>query len=223
MLGTFETHWQKKLQGLIPKDGAPSRAKYSQERWQFFLNAPFDISHQCCNVMKKAPAHDYAKRTGRKPMTAQMADESRLRTQKWLQNGCNGFDLKEPMSNPMAFWTEQDVLHYIKEYNVEICSVYGDVIDCDENQIEGQMDISDFGLAEKEPQFKCTGCQRTGCVFCLFGAHLEKSPNRLERLKETHPQLYDYVMRPEEQGGLGYKWKLDWINENNGKGTIIKY
>ena len=66
--------------------------------------------------MKKAPVHAYAKQTGRKAMTAQMASESRLRTQQWLVNGCNGFDMKSPISNPMSFWTEQDVLLYITLY-----------------------------------------------------------------------------------------------------------
>lgn len=86
---------------------------YNKERYKFFLEAPFEISENCCNVMKKAPLHSYIKRTGRMPMTAQMASESRLRTTKWLQNGCNGFHMKNPVSNPMSFWTEQDVLEYI--------------------------------------------------------------------------------------------------------------
>lgn len=43
-----------------------------------------------------------------------MAQESNLRTQQWLKNGCNGFEMKNPTSNPMSFWTEQDVLQYIK-------------------------------------------------------------------------------------------------------------
>lgn len=53
---------------------------YNKERYKFFLEAPFEISENCCNVMKKAPMHSYARRTGRMPMTAQMASESRLRT-----------------------------------------------------------------------------------------------------------------------------------------------
>ena len=28
-------------------------------------------------------------------MTAEMAEESRLRKQQWLKNGCNGFDMKD--------------------------------------------------------------------------------------------------------------------------------
>lgn len=222
MLGTFETYWDKKKKGIIPKDGQPSKAKYSQVKYQFMLNCPWDISHMCCNIMKKNPAHKYAKETGRHPMTAQMASESRLRTQKWLQNGCNGFDLKEPISNPMSFWTEQDILLYIKLNNLPICSVYGDIVEdrtSDPDAVEGQMTISDMegfenmGLfdAERLP-LKTTGCQRTGCMFCGFGCHLEKEgEGRFERMKVTHPQVYDYVMRPD---GLNYKEFIDWINEH---------
>ena len=84
------------------------------------LDAKFACSDMCCKVMKKAPAHEYGKRTGRKAITAQMASESKLRTSQWIKNGCNGFDMKTPISNPMSFWTEQDVLLYIKLYGKDI-------------------------------------------------------------------------------------------------------
>lgn len=38
------------------------------------------------------------------------------------------------------------------------------------------------------------GYDRTGCMFCMFGVHLEARPNRFERMKETHPQIYRYCM-----------------------------
>ena len=145
-----------------------------------------------------------------------MAAESFLRTQKWLNNGCNAFDIKHPISNPLSFWTEQDILQYIKEKNLPICSVYGDiVVDYeDEDQFSGQMDLSDFGLIEDKRKLKTTGCFRTGCMFCGYGCHLEKE-SRFERMKVTHPKIYDYIMRPKEQGGLNYKEVIDWINNNS--------
>ena len=42
-------------------------------------------------------------------------------------NGCNAFETTRPMSNPISFWTEQDVLRYIAENSIEIASVYGDI------------------------------------------------------------------------------------------------
>lgn len=216
LLGTLE-HKEK---GVITNE---SSSMYDRSRYKFFLNAPFNISSKCCNVMKKEPLHRYNRQTKRKPITAQMADESKMRTQKWLQNGCNGFEMKAPISNPMAFWTEQDVLLYIKLFNIPIASVYGEIVrDYEaEKQINGQLDFADcekaFQLEEFElerPILKTSGCDRTGCMFCGYGCHLEKSPNRFERMKETHPKIYEYIMKSWEDGGLNYKEIIDWINEN---------
>ena len=197
------------------------KSKYSQEKYKFLLEAPFEISNRCCNVMKKDPTHRYSRETGRKAITAQMACESRLRTQKWLQSGCNGFELKIPISNPMSFWLEQDVLQYIKKYNLPIASVYGEIVTDYGEECEGQIDICELGLADDTRPLKTTGCKRTGCMFCLYGCHLEKSPNRLERMKITHPKQYDFIMRPKEKGGLNYKEVIDWINEHGN--MDIKY
>ena len=58
-------------------------------------------------------------------------------------------------------------------------------------------------------------------MFCAYGLHIEASPNRFEKMKETHPKQYEYIMKPIEDGGLNYKEVIDWINEN-GK-MNIKY
>lgn len=190
---------------------------YDRSKYKYFLGAPFSISHRCCEVMKKAPIKKYAKETHRVPITGQMADESRLRTANWLKYGCNGFDMKSPTSSPLSFWTEQDILRYIKEKDIKICSVYGDVVVDyeDTEQLPGQIDFSDLGLISDNRKLKTTGCSRTGCMFCGFGCHLEKpGEGRFERMKETHPKLYDYIMRSKEEGGLNYKEVIDWINEN---------
>lgn len=188
-------------------------SKYNQVKWKFLLFAPFSVGSRCCNVMKKDPAHRYAKETGRKPIVASLASESRLRTQKWLQNGCNAFDNKAPVSNPMSFWTDNDVLQYIYEHKLPIASVYGDVV-----TVPSQISLVPD---ENKVEYGTTGVSRTGCVFCGFGCHLERGEGRFEKLKKSHPQLYDYIMRPKEQGGLNYKEVIDWLNEHGNTG--IKY
>lgn len=213
-------HWAMiKVLGILNRDGKIDKSLYrSKERgsrynlvkWQFLLKAPFKISSNCCGTMKKSPLHSYNRKTGRKSIIAMMAEESSLRENSWLKNGCNSFDSKEPKSNPMMFWTEQDVLKYIKQNDIPIASVYGDIVPAD-NQI-----------SMTDEKLKTTGCDRTGCVFCGFGCHLEKpGEGRFERLKQTHPKLYDYVMRPWDEGGLGYKGVIDWMNENGN--LNIKY
>lgn len=185
---------------------------YSKARYDFLNDAPFDISHRCCNEMKKHPAKEYEKETGRKAILGTMACESRLRQTQWLKEGCNAFDAPRPTSKPMSFWTEQDVLMYIKENDIPICSVYGDIVSAEE-EIIGQMDICDLGLCQDWGQLKTTGQKRTGCMFCLFGCTARDWDN-LRKMKETHPKTYDYLMRPKEEGGMNYKEIIDWLNEH---------
>ena len=203
-------------------DYAKKYPQYSRARYDFLNDAPFPISHRCCDIMKKKPAKKYEKETGRKPIIATMTCESRLRLQQWLQDGCNAFDVKRPTSKPLSFWTEQDVLSYIKCNNIKISSIYGDIVPDYGNteEMDGQIDISDLGLIPDNRKYKTTGAKRTGCMFCLFGCTCNNWDN-LERMKETHPKQYDYIMRPKEQGGLNFKEVIDWTNEHGN--LNIKY
>lgn len=197
---------------LLDRDGNPSA--YNCDNWGFLLDAPFLVSSECCRIMKKNTAHRYEGTAKEKPIVATMADEGRQRFQKWLATGCNAFDGKRPMGKPMSFWTEQDVLHYLRDENIPYCSVYGDIVASDgENDYEATL---------IDCKLHCTGCQRTGCMFCGFGAHLEKGENRFERMKHTHPTHYDFCIgggefdpadgtwKPNEKG-LGYGRVLDFI------------
>lgn len=219
------------LQGKYPhKENGVETSEYSKmynkERYRFFLEAPFEISNRCCSVMKKAPLNSYAKRTGRMPLTAQLASESRLRTANWLKNGCNGFHMKSPISNPMSFWTEQDVLEYIYHYQIPIADIYGKV------QMEYRKNRKKAGKKEaldtetydlEKPLYKTTGCNRSGCIYCGFGCHREKSPNRWELAESmSNPKIIDYMLRGggfDENGiwkpdgrGLGFWFVIEWIN-----------
>ena len=67
------------------------------------------------------------------------------------------------MSTPMSFWLEQDVWDYLRKHGVPYCEIYN------------------------------MGYERTGCMFCMFGLHMDKE-SRFERMKKTHPKLYEYCM-----------------------------
>lgn len=187
--GSFR--WKELHGEVIRSNGTPS--EFNCEKWCYLLDAPFKVSARCCNVMKKKPLKKYQKESGRVPMIATMADESRSRRAAWLKQGCNAFDKKAPSSQPMSFWTEDDVLQYLHDYQIPYASVYGDIVPRDGGG------------------WTTTGEHRTGCVFCAFGAHLEKEPNRFQKLKQTHPKLWDYCMRPWSEHGLGMKEVLEYI------------
>lgn len=130
--------------------------------WQPFINAPFKISDKCCDIMKKNPAKAYEKETGLHPIIGKMAEESHLRTGEWLDKGCNMFDSKRPTSNPLMFWTEEDIWAYIRQNYMEYSKIYD--------------------MGEK----------RTGCMWCLYGCQFddEDGRKRFDRMKINHPKQY---------------------------------
>lgn len=133
----------------------------------------------------------------------------------------NGFDLNIPKSTPMAFWTEQDVLEYIYKNNLPIAEPYGEVIETE----------CQYTFDGEQCKYATTGCDRTGCMFCAFGAHLEKGKTRFQRLKETHPKQYNYCLnggefvnglwQPNKQG-LGMRYVFDELNSLYGD-DFIRY
>lgn len=167
---------------------------YDMRRWKYVLSAPFRISNKCCETMKKRPAHKFTKKSGLMPIIGTMACESRQRKTEWLHNGCNAFDKKNPSSQPMSFWTEQDVLECLVKYKIPYPSVYGEI------------------LRNGKGIWHTTGYNRTGCMFCAYGCHLEKEPNRFQMLKETHPKIWNYCMKSIEDGGLGMRIVLEYID-----------
>lgn len=188
-------------------DGTKSEFKQHMAHWAYLCDAPFDVSHKCCSIMKKQPAMRYERATGRNPIVGTLANESQLRRTQWLKVGCNSFSGKRPRCAPLSFWTEQDILHYIKQFNVPYCPVYGEIKAADAPEIDGQMNWLDYlGCYESQDRLTTTGCTRTGCMFCMFGCHLEKEPNRFQRMKITHPKQYAYCMNE-----LGLKEVLEYI------------
>lgn len=176
---------------LLDKNG--NKSQFNCEAYQFLLNAPFQISDKCCNAMKKRPFYDHEKKTGAKAILATMAEESRLRLQKWLKSGCNAFESRKQLSRPMSFWTENDVLEYIHENDLPIAAAYGQVVVKSNGiAIDGQINIHDYLRDYRDCQYETTGCRRTGCIFCGFGITQDKQ--RFVRLSEQEPILCDYVM-----------------------------
>jgi 3'-phosphoadenosine 5'-phosphosulfate sulfotransferase (PAPS reductase)/FAD synthetase len=146
------------------RDGVSCPTRKLPKKWLNLMHAPFKISEQCCDVFKKKPMRRYERETNRKPIIGTMAEDSSLREKVYLTQGCNAFNAKYPNSTPMAFWKSADVWEYIKKYNIPYCKIY------------------DMGESH------------TGCMFCLFGVHLEKNPNRFQRMQLSHPSQYRFCM-----------------------------
>ena len=162
--------------------GEPCPSLKLSTKWLRLIHAPFPVSDKCCDVMKKEPFLRYVKESGRVPMTGVMAGESQTRTRTYLRLGCNSFDGAKPISMPMAFWMEDDVWAYLRKHDVPYSRIYD------------------------------MGERRTGCMFCMFGVHMEGEPNRFQRMARTHPKIHAYCM-----GKLGIAECLDYLGIPHGE------
>ena len=209
----------KQMLGVWETNGKLSMYNYGHHK--YLLDADFKISEKCCYAMKKKPLKKYQKENGRMPIIATMACESENRRMNWIKYGCNAFESSNPTSTPISFWTEQDILHYIKKFDVPYAPVYGDIqVKPPKGTEEGQINVIDYlGCYEPEDILETTGCKRTGCIFCMFGCHLEKEPNRFQRLNQTHPRQYEYCIGGGEM--VDGKWQPS--KEGLGLGKVLDY
>jgi 3'-phosphoadenosine 5'-phosphosulfate sulfotransferase (PAPS reductase)/FAD synthetase len=170
---------QKKLRlyGGINPSSGKKQNPTISKKWHYLINSDLKISNKCCDVMKKYPIYRYEKISKKKGFVGMMAEESFYRQYDYTKTGCNAFDLKKPISKPISFWLDRDIWKYIKVNKLNYSDIYN------------------------------KGENRTGCIFCMFGVHLEKGLNRFQRMKIHHPRQYDYCINK-----LGCGKVLDLIN-----------
>lgn len=150
------------------------------DRWQFLIKKPFMISEKCCECLKKRPFAKYNKETGEVPILGVMAAESDLRKQQYIRRGgCNSFNGNHIASYPISIWNDLDIWEYLRKFNVPYCELYD------------------------------MGATRTGCMFCGFGAHIEKN-SRFELLYDLHPKAYKVFINY-QNNGITYREALRTI------------
>lgn len=219
-------HTYKLYDEGITKAGHSAPSWRLAKKWRFLINEDIKTSEQCCDALKKEPIATFEKGSSLKGrgITGMMADEGGYRE---TMTQCNTFSGGKAKSNPMLFWTEQDVWDYIELYNVEICNVYYDrfyspngkmVANASPQEdgvdayscVSGSELIRGDGVSWGEYDnglFMIRGEKRTGCMFCAFGAHLEKGSNRFQRMSVTHPRQHKIVM-----DRVGMRRPLNLIN-----------
>lgn len=180
----------------IKKDGskAPSGSKLSA-KWVKLIDAPFNVSDKCCDILKKEPFKRYEKETGRKPITFTTTSEGDSRATSYQKTGCNSFEEGKEKSRPYSIFTDADTWEYAYRWGIKFASVYYDRV-VEVEQLDGSF---------KTESLKAE--TRTGCTFCMFGLHLEdkKQNNRVQRLAISHPRFHHIIIN---KCGLGdiLKW-----------------
>lgn len=146
VIGKEMSHWIDLAQRGLPSGIRQMQmdSRYGGKRYEYLVHAPFRISRDCCDILKKKPAKQYHKDTGRSPYLGMHADEGALRKESFKMIGENNLDVKMPRSSPLMIWTDNDIWEYIKRFDLPYASVYD------------------------------MGYPRTGCIFCMYGITVDR-------------------------------------------------
>lgn len=188
------------LTGFNRKGNFVPSYKLAKKWYPLFQEAQFNITNKCCDVLKKEPMNRFKKESGLKSFVGTQIQEGGYRKESWLSYGCNVLNGdKSDSSRPMSIFTKKDIWDYVALYNLEYSKIYDDVLN-------------------EDGSVKIDGEKRTGCAYCAFGAHLEKSDlihtNRFQRLALRKPKQYKKMMSL-KNNGVTFSEALDFIKVNH--------
>lgn len=152
----------------VAKIALESESRYTRLPlcYRYMIDEKYLVSSFCCDILKKHPLHEYGLKNRMSPIVGTMACESRIRELSYRKTLCNTFnerDKRKQKSRPLSIWLEKDMIDCISKNNIPISNIYN------------------------------KGADRTGCMFCLFGAQF-KDDNRLKLVYELHPKWYQTFM-----------------------------
>lgn len=192
-----------KLNGL---DREGNFSKFRQQYKKFLPIADWDIkiSSYCGFIQKEKPAMKYEKETGKHPFLGLRAEESERRKKAYLRTGSNSFDtryvyneetdqyeekiVKRPVSKPLSIWTKQDILNYFLKEKIKPAPSYGTIHTV--GTVPGQLN---FYGEEAFGKLTCSGDERTGCLFCPVGCHIDNF-KKFKNVKKYNHKFYEYCM-----------------------------
>ncbi len=172
------------MEGITSKGVKAPRWKLAK-KWKPLIDAPFDITNKCCEILKKEPSRRYERETGKKAYVGTQAGESIQRKDSYLETGCNTFE-GHIKSHPLSIWSEDDIWEYIHLHELKYASVYDDYTASDGTVLKG--------------------LDRTGCAYCAFGVSLEcrgerkDDLNRFQKLSKRKPKQFEKMMQLENNG-----------------------
>lgn len=186
---------ERRLKGYLGKNGKWLYDSRIPLKYQELIYAPFELSEKCCDGTKKKPLKEYEKRTHKKPITGERAEESNDRLREYLKHGCIMFDKKRVKCTPIGFWTSQDIKECLFTYMIDYSSAYGHIA----KKYDGTFVFMGKPFSNVESE------ERTGCDICAFG--IMHDTERFERLKHKKHGIYKIMM----QGGQWirkdlYRW-----------------
>lgn len=137
------------------------------------------ISDKCCYELKKNPAHDYEKESGR--TIAILGLRSQEGGQRKNHSGCIVLDAKGNMKKfkPLNVVSDEFENWFVEKYRIELCKLY----------------------------YPPYNFERTGCKGCPYALNLQEELETMERLMPNERKQCEFIWKPvyDEYRKLGYR------------------
>lgn len=95
-------------------------SSFSKAHYAWLVDAPFQISADCCNELKKKPMKAYEKESNRHAIIGTKGVDSRLRMTNLQRYGL----ILNDKCTPLGIWTNEDIWAYIRAHNLPYCDIY---------------------------------------------------------------------------------------------------
>lgn len=109
-----------KPSGIYLMTVSREECKFSKAHYAWLVDAPFSISADCCNILKKKPMKKYARESGRVPIIGTKGIDSRLRMTNLQRYG----ETLSDRCTPLGIWSNDDIWAYIRNHKLPYCSIY---------------------------------------------------------------------------------------------------
>ncbi len=125
VVGKEVAHWvglaqRGKPSGLKMISVPREENKFSKAHYAWLADAPFKISADCCDILKKKPMKAYEKETGRHAIIGTKGIDSRLRMTNLQRYG----EILNDKCTPLGIWTNDDIWNYIRAHDLPYCNIY---------------------------------------------------------------------------------------------------
>ncbi len=103
----------------IKRDGTESKHFKLPKKYRYLIDAPFNITNKCCDLLKIKPLHPFRKNG---VLIGTMATDSHNRRWAYLQTGC--INVIRNTCSPLSIWTKENIWEYVKKNNIKYCDIY---------------------------------------------------------------------------------------------------
>ena len=105
----------EKLRALrLNADGEKRKFGFISKKWRYLVHERFDVSEECCDILKKRPFKKFCKESNLRPLIATTCDESLLRAEMYVRRGgCSSFEKNKEASYPLSIFLDSDIYEYI--------------------------------------------------------------------------------------------------------------